>query len=354
MIELKKLRGKIDKIDFTILKALKERLQIASQIAKIKSSKKIQQYDAEREKEILKTLLKKNKKKFPEESLKLIYQEIISTSRSSYRPLTIAYLGPEATFTHLALIKKFGQSNILKPMFSIKEVFMEVEKQRTDYGVVPIENSTEGIVNYTLDVFIDSDLKICDEILLEIHQHLMANCKFSQIKKIYSHPQAIAQCRYWLESNIPSVQITEVQSTSKAAQIAAKEKNAAAIASELAAKIYKLKIITKRIEDTKDNITRFLVIGKNFGQSTGSDKTSIMFSIKDKVGALYEVLSIFKTQGINLTKIESRPSKIKPWEYFFFIDIEGHSEERKVKAALSKLNNYCTFFKILGSYPKGS
>ena len=267
-------------------------------------------------------------------------------------PLKVAYLGPSATFTHLACIRKFGSSAQYVPMTSIKEVFSEVERGRADFGVVPIENTTEGVVNHTLDMFIDSNLQIYGEVLQEVSHHLLSKAdSLGGIKKIYSHPHAIAQCRNWLETNLPGVPTAEVHSTARAAEICVDDPTAAAIASELAGQLYGLNVMKARIEDNINNFTRFLVLSPRPADRTGKDKTSIMLSVKDKVGALYDLLRPFASTGVNLSKIESRPSRRKAWEYIFFIDIEGHVEEERVKKALADLKSRCLFFKILGSYP---
>ena len=351
MKKLKNLRKRIDEVDGQILELLNKRAKTTLEIAKVKEEKGMEYYLPHREEKIYKRLKKNNKGPFPNKALEEVYREIISGSLSLEKPLRIAYLGPEATFTHLASMRKFGSSPTYLPVKSIADVFSEVERGRADYGVVPIENSTEGVINYTLDMFIDSDLKIVSEILLEISHNLLSKSKLKDIKKIYSHPQAIAQSRNWVESNLPNAKIIEVSSTARAAARAAKEKNAGAIASELAAKLYSLKIVASHIEDTKENVTRFLVIGKTISKRTGKDKASIMFSIKDRPGALHDMLKPFAKEKINLTKIESRPSKKKAWEYIFFVDFQGHVEDGKVKKALKELEKGCLFLKILGAYP---
>ena len=231
-----------------------------------------------------------------------------------------------------------------------------MEKGRADYGVVPIENSIEGMVNHTLDMFIDSELKICSEILLDISHNLLSKGRrLSVIKRIYSNPQVFGQCRAWIEKNLARAELVEVSSTTKAAELVSRHRNAAAIGSLLAAKRYNLLVLAKSIEDSKHNVTRFLVIGRTIKvRPTGNDKTSILFSIKDKVGALHDILTPFKRYSINLTKIESRPSKLRAWEYYFFVDMEGHFMDEKVKKALAVLKKNCAYFKVLGSYPSGS
>jgi chorismate mutase/prephenate dehydratase len=277
----------------------------------------------------------------------------MSCGLSLKKPLKIAYLGPEATFTHLAALKKFGSQVKYIACASIADVFLEVERGNADYGVVPIENSIEVAVSHTLDMFVDSDLKICAQIILDVAHNLLANCPKDKIRRVYSNPQVFGQCRLWLQEDLAQAEKIEVSSTTRAAQIATREKYSACIASTLAARVYKLKVIAADIEDSPHNITRFLVIGKTEVPSTGEDKTSIMFSIKDRVGALQGMLIPFKKHRINLTKIESRPSKKKAWDYYFFVDLEGHLSNPGVKKALSELESKCTFLKVLGSYPVG-
>ena len=278
----------------------------------------------------------------------------MSGSLALQNPPKISYFGPEATFTHIAALKKFGKSLEYIKCDSIADVFTEVQRDRADYGVVPIENSTEGAVNYTLDMFIDSGLKICSEEYLPIRHTLMSRLKkISSIKKVYSHEQVLAQCRIWLETNLPRAALVPVTSTTTAASLCTGRKMSAAIASELAAERYKLNVLARSIEDSLHNITRFLIIGKQETVPTGNDKTSIVFSMKDRVGALHDVLVPFKRNRINLTKIESRPSKKKAWKYYFFVDMQGHIKNKKVEQALSQLKNSCTYLKILGSYPAG-
>ncbi len=351
MKKLKALRKRIDGIDGQILKLLNKRARTTLEIARIKKREGVEYYLPHREEEIYERLKRKSKGPFPAKAVAEVFREIISGSLSLEKPLRIAYLGPEATFTHLASIQKFGSSPTYLPVKSIADVFSEVERGRADYGVVPIENSTEGIINYTLDMFIDSDLKIVSEIVLEISHNLLSKGSLKNIKKIYSHPQAIAQARNWVESNLPNAKIIEVSSTARAAALAAKERNSGAIASQLAAKLYNLKIVASHIEDTKENVTRFLIIGRTLSKRTGNDKTSIMFSIKDRPGALHDMLKPFAREKINLTKIESRPSRKKAWDYYFFVDFQGHIEEEKVKKALGELERECLFLKILGAYP---
>jgi chorismate mutase/prephenate dehydratase len=353
MEELEKIRKEIDLIDEKLIELLNARAELVKKIFEIKSKKNKPLFDPSREKKILERLTKKSKGILKPEDIKVIMETVFKIYRGMFKEIVVAYLGPEGTFTHQAALIKFGEKARYIPVKTIDEVFKEVEKKRADYGVVPIENSIEGVVTHTLDVFIESDLKITSEIILEIHHFLLSREKtIRDIKKLYSHPQAIAQCRNWISQNLPDVEIYETESTTSAVKRILNEKKSAAIASEVAASMYNLNIIAERIEDFRENITRFLVIGNNFSEKTGNDKTSILFSIKDKVGALHDILVPFKKEKINLTRIESRPSKKKAWEYVFFVDFTGHKDEPNVKKALDKIKNSTIFLKILGSYPK--
>src|SRR5205823_6907007 len=350
-------RKEIDKIDDEIVRLLNERAQYVIKIGKLKKASDTQAnlHTPAREAEIMERLCKVNPGPFPNDALRAVYREIMSGSLALEGPVKVAYLGPRATFTHLACIRKFGSSAQYVPQTSIKDVFDEVERGRSDFGVVPIENSPEGVVNHTLDMFIDSNLLIYGEVQQEVSHHLLSKAdSLGAIKKIYSHPHAIAQCRNWLETTLPGVPVSEVHSTARAAEIAAEDPTTAAIASELAGQLYGLKVLKARIEDNINNYTRFLVLSQKPAEPTGKDKTSIMLSVKDKVGALYELLRPFASSGVNLTKIESRPSRRKAWEYIFFIDCEGHVDEDRVKKALTELKSRCLFLKILGSYPAHS
>lgn len=350
-MKLSNLRKKIDKIDDEIIQLLNERASLAKSVGKLKTRAGKGVYVPDREAEVYENISKKNKGPFPTGALKAIYREIMSGSLALEKNLKIAYLGPEATFTNLAAIKKFGSQVNYSPCSSITEVFRDVEVSRSDYGVVPVENSTEGAVNHTLDMFIDSDLKICSEVLLDISHNLIGNCSLKSVKRIYSNPQVFGQCRIWLDANLRNAELIEASTTSRAAEIASKEKNSCAITSILAAERYKLKILAKDIEDNTQNITRFLVIGTHSPAPTKRDKTSIMFSGKDRSGALHDMLTPFKKNGVNLAKIESRPSKRKAWQYYFFVDMLGHCENPNVKKALKELSKHCTYLKVLGSYP---
>lgn len=352
-MNLNKLRESIDAIDQEIVNLLNKRAERTHEIGKVKNKTNAAIYVPAREKDVLAKISKASHGPLSQEALIAIYREIMSASLALEKPITIAYLGPNASFSHLAALKKFGSMVSYFPCNNISDIFTEVEKDNADYGVVPIENSMEGAISHTLDMLVDSDLKICSQLLLDVSLNILSKYDKNSIEKIYSNPAVFGQCRIWLESNLPKANLIEVSSTTKAAQIASKEKKSACIASLLAADIYKLKIIAKAIEDSPHNITKFLVIGKYEAQPTNQDKTSIVFSIKDSVGALHDMLLPFKKYKINLTKIESRPSKRKAWDYFFFIDLIGHTQERDVKKALNILEEKTKFMKILGSYPIG-
>lgn len=362
-MELKNLRNKIDIIDEKILKLLNQRAQEVIRISRLKKKKNLATFSPEREAALLSRLKKMNKGPFQANDIENIFREILSSSRAQNVVLRIAYFGPEATFTHIAALKKFGKSSSYIECKSIADIFSEVNHNRADYGVVPIENSTEGAINHTLDMFIDSELKICSEVYLPIKHNLISKItSLPQVKRVVSHPQVFAQCRNWLENNLPGVENIQVASTSQAAYRVANPqdpgliirpiKGEAAIASGLAAEKYKLNVLARSIEDSAHNITRFLVIGKRDAMPTKDDKTSIVFSMKDKAGALHDVLVPFKRDNINLTKIESRPSKKKAWKYYFFVDVQGHRNSALIQKALKELEKECIFVKVLGSYPK--
>ncbi len=352
--ELEELRQEIDRIDDSIIELLNQRAEVALHVGEIKAASSQRAYVPERERQVLQRLTHKSKGPLPAESLTLIYKEIISASLALERPLEVAYLGPEATFTHEASKRHFGMSAHLRACRSIREVFDEVEHGRSQFGVVPIENSTEGVVSHTLDMFMASDLSICAEVQMEVSHHLLTRSgELDGITKVYSHPQALAQCRGWLEANLPGVPLVDVSSTARAAQLAYEDRAAAAVASELAASIYDLRVAAGRLEDMRGNLTRFLVIGGDEPAATGNDRTSIMFALKDEPGILYEALAPFAQVGVNLSRIESRPSRRRAWDYLFFIDLEGHKSASAVAGAIEKLRQACVFMKVLGSYPQG-
>jgi chorismate mutase/prephenate dehydratase len=350
---IKELRQEIDAVDDRILELLNSRAALVIDVGRLKSVKKDEFHVPSREREIYERLAGHNNGPFPNEAIKSVFREIISASLALEAPMKVAFFGPKATFTHLAAMQQFGLSAELVPQKAIPAVFEEVGKGRAKYGVVPVENSTEGMVSHTLDMFMESDLKINAEVLLEIHHYLLSRTgRLEDIKKVYSHPQPIAQSRDWLAENLPNIPVVDVASTAVAAQIVSEDYTAAAIASELAASMYDLKIVRERIEDQVNNFTRFLVIGKKLTEMSGDDKTSLMFSVKDEVGILYRMLEPFAKRGINLSKIESRPLKKKAWEYIFFLDLMGHIADPVIAEAVQELKQCCQFVKVLGSYPR--
>ncbi len=351
-MDLKELREAINKVDLQILELIKERSEFVEQVGKFKHQTSGKIYVPEREKQIFEKLRTNNRSKISSEAIISIFTEIISACRSLEKPMTISFLGPESSYTHSAAVKQFGSSVEFKPEISIDEVFYNVEKNFSDFGVVPIENSTEGAVNYTLDKFIDSDLKIVAEVEEKISHSLLSNeDSIENITKVYSHPQALAQCKKWLTLELKNAELIEVNSTSYAAKLASETPGSAAISSKLAAVKYSLNTLASSIEDSSSNTTRFLVIGKNINEKSGFDKTSVMFSPQEEVGSLYNCLKFFYDNSINLSMIESRPNKKSPWKYIFFIDFEGHFSDEKVQSAFNGIKGVSTEFKILGSYP---
>ncbi len=351
--KLDRLRKEIDAIDDRILDLLNERAKVVIEVGKAKAGNSQQFYVPGREQAIYRRLAGRNAGPFPTEAIRRVFREVISASLSLEQPMKVGFLGPLATFTHIAAMQQFGFSAQLLPQKGIATVFDEVLRGRADYGVVPVENSNEGVVTHTLDMFMESDLQINAEILLEIsHDLLSRSGDFSRVRKVVSHPQALAQCRKWLEENLPDVPLVDVASTALAAQMVVEDDSAAAIASEMAASLYDLQVVKKKIEDNPNNYTRFLVIGRHTPAPSGRDKTSIMFSVRDEPGILYRMLEPFSKRSLNLSKIESRPFKKKAWEYIFFLDLEGHAQEAAVHDALEELKGYCTLFKVLGSYPR--
>jgi len=351
---LGELREGIDSVDNQLVRLLSERAHLAKRVGELKSRYDKEAYVPEREHRLLNRLMDSNPGPLPNGALKQIYKEIISGCLSLESPLQVVYLGPEGTFTHQATKRHFGMSAQLMPRKGITEIFQDVECKRAEYGVVPIENSTEGVVNPTLDAFMNSDLAICAEVLLPVSHHLLTQSGTAGgINKIYSHPQAIAQCREWLQRHMVDIPCIDVSSTARAAQLAAEDPSAAAIASELAGHIHGLEPAHRNIEDLRGNMTRFLVIGHQDLPPTGDDRTSLMFALKDQPGVLYDALAPFAQHGINMSRIESRPSRRKAWEYLFFIDLVGHKGEDNVAEALRTLSESCQFMKVLGSYPRG-
>jgi chorismate mutase/prephenate dehydratase len=354
---LGEIRSRIDAIDSQLLELLNRRADLVHEVGLVKKRDGISIYAPEREEKLLRSLSELNERikgRLPATAVRAIYREIMSASFALEKGLAIAYPGPVATWSHQAAREKFGASVEYAAQSSIAEVFDVVARGKADYGVVPIENSTEGAVSYTLDQFMDSELRVCAQFCLKIENNLLAKIPRDQIRVLYSHPQVIGQCRQWLRHNLPQVDLIEVSSTTRAAELAAREPNSAAIAGRMAAEVYGLELLDTSIQDSPYNTTRFLVIGPNACPPSGDDKTSIMFSVKDKPGALFSALGPFKDLRINMSRIESRPSNRKAREYFFFVDVDRHAEEAPLVKALDELQKHCSFVKILGSYPKSA
>jgi len=350
-MDIQNLRRKIDDLDAKIVDLLNQRAQITLDIGKHKLKNNASIYAPAREKQVLDRIKALSKGSLTKESLEAIYREIMSASLALEKPLRIAALGKKGAYTYSAAQKIFGKQVSYDCCQDIPEIFRRVESGECDQGVVPIENSTEGIVTPTVDLLVDSELKICRQVMLPIKHNLLSNTSKNNIKKVYSNAQVFNQCRHWLLQHLPNAGLIPVASTTEAAERASHEKNAAALASLEAAEEYGLKVLESNISDLAHNTTRFCVIGTSSAAPTGRDRTSLVFSIKDKVGALHAMLTPFYKNKINLTKIESRPSKKKAWDYYFFIDLEGHQDDPHVKRALSQLEGMCKFMKILGSYP---
>jgi chorismate mutase/prephenate dehydratase len=344
-------RKAIDRLDAHIVRLLNERTRHVLEIGDIKLKAGEEIYAPHRERAVLQRLCRLNRGPITNESLRAIYREVMSSALSLEKSMTIAYLGPEATFTHQAAIRRFGSSLRYAAQKTIADVFSEVTKNRADYGVVPVENSTEGIVTHTLDMFVDSELKIVAQIILPIQHCLVSSGSRNRFKKLYGHPQTLAQCRGWIQNHLPDAEIIETSSNARSAEFAARDKKSAAITGSLAAERYGLRILETDIQDNSANATRFLVLGRQCGPPTGKDRTSLMLSISHEVGALHQALAPFRRFKLNMTKIESRPSKRKAWEYYFFVDCEGHRDDRKVAHAIEELRRQCNFLKVLGSYP---
>lgn len=352
MEDLQDLRLQIDSIDRRIVSLLNERYNVVKKVGEWKHAHNQPIYVPEREKMLLEKLEQLNPGPMNSETLRAIYREIMSGSMKIELPLRIAYLGPEATYTHLAAQSVFGHGVEYDPRASIKDVFHDVETGRCNYGVVPVENSTEGVVNYTLDILIDSPVHICSEIYQDIRHCLLSSCAKEEIRVIYSHAQSLEQCRNWLDLHLPGVERVPVVSNARACQLAKGEPHAGAIAGVLASEVYGLQILERDIQDNPGNMTRFLVMGRQEPDPSGNDKTSLVFSIKDRIGGLQECLRYFSEAGVSLSMIESRPLKKRNWEYIFFVDIAGHRNDPAVENAISRLAENCLFFKILGSYPR--
>lgn len=352
---LQELRAEIDQLDRQIVELLNQRARLSQQVglAKRELAEPNQEsavYQPNREAEVYAHVAAVNTGPLPDSALLAIYREILSSSRALQRPLRVAYLGPVATFSYEAAKRHFGTATTLVPCRTIGEVFVETQKQTVDYGVVPIENSIEGAVSHTLDLLLDTDLLICAEIELPVTQNLLSRGTLEQIRRVYSHPQALAQCRRWLSEWLPRATQIETASTALAAQLA-QEPDTAAIAPEAASEAYGLPIVARRIEDVATNVTRFLVIGSHMSERSGCDRSAVSFAVDDRAGALQDALRWFAENAINLTHIVSRPSRRRLWEYVFFIELEGHPADEHVARALEGLKRSCSFVRVLGAWP---
>lgn len=348
---LDEVRARIDEVDTHIVELLNERAKCAQEIGKLKQNSDAPFYVPEREKAVFKKLAARNKGPFGDKAFRAIYREVISATRALEKPTSVAFLGPRDTFSHMAALRVFGAQADYHALPSFADVFMEVERGRIDYGVVPVESSMGGAVSDTLDHFISSNLKIVNEVMIQISQNLLANCPLDGIKRVYSKDNALLQCRNWLRANLPNVEQIDTSSTAEAARKASNEPGAAAIASRLAAETYNLNVLAERIEDAPHNFTRFFIIGRQMVQPTGEDKTSLIIAVQDRPGALYNLLLPFAQGGLSLTRIESRPSQQKAWEYVFFIDFLGHVEDPKVAEVLKTVAEHARTLKVLGSFP---
>ena len=360
--ELERLREGIDRIDDRILEALNERAKLARSIGTLKADAGQQAYRPEREAQVLRRVQERNPGPLAPEAVALLFREIMSACLALERPITVSYLGPRGTFSERAALKHFGLAAKALAMPSIDEVFREVESGAADFGVIPVENSTEGAVGRSLDLLPQSSLAVCGEVILRIHHNLMMKVaapsaapvgpkELAAIRRVFSHGQSLAQCHEWLNTHLPEAERVAVASNAEAARRASEEPGSAAVAGEMAAEHYGLTILVTNIEDEPNNTTRFLVLGRYEPKATGRDKTSLVLSARNRAGAVYEMLTPFATRGVSMTRFESRPSRVALWEYLFFVDIEGHRTDANVAAALEEVGRIAGFLKVLGSYP---
>jgi len=356
-IKLENLRQRIDQLDSDILRLISERASCAKQVADVKLADDPTTvfYRPEREAQVLRRIMALNDGPLDDEEMARLFREIMSACLALEQPIKVAYLGPEGTFTQQAALKHFGESAISLPMAAIDEVFREVEAGAVNYGVVPVENSTEGVVNHTLDTFMESSINICGEVVLRIHHHLLVseNTRRDKVSRIYSHPQSFAQCRKWLDAHFPHAERVPVASNAEAAKLVKTEWHSAAIAGDMAGKLYGLERIAEKIEDRPDNSTRFLIIGSQDVPMSGDDKTSLVVAMRNQPGALHDLLEPFHRHQIDMTRLETRPARSGVWNYVFFIDFKGHHAEPQVAAMLEEVRLRAADLKVLGSYPQG-
>ncbi|MFA5495194.1 MAG: prephenate dehydratase [Porticoccaceae bacterium] len=354
-ITLSELRDKIDAVDRELLELINTRARYAQQVGEIKTRDGAADfYRPEREAQVLRGVMERNHGPLGGEEVARLFREIMSACLALEKPVSVAYLGPEGTFTQAAALKHFGHSATTEPMAAIDEVFREVTAGAVNYGVVPVENSTEGVVNHTLDSFIDSSLKICGEVELRIHHNFLIgpNTREDKITRVYSHPQSLAQCRKWLDAHYPKIERVPVSSNAEAAKMVRGEWSSAAIAGDMAVTLYGLTKLREKIEDRPDNSTRFLIIGRDLVPASGDDKTSIIVAVRNEPGALYNLLEPLRAHNVDMTRLETRPSMSGKWTYLFFIDFKGHYLDSNIVAALDALRSRVSDLKLLGSYPR--
>ena len=351
--EMNVLRTGIDAVDEEIVRLLDRRARMARRIGEIKQEKGLEAYAPARERAVLDRVASLGAGDFPKRGLEAVFREIISSSISLEARLKIAYFGPETTFTHEAALRSFGTSVELVPQPTVAEVFARVERGEAEHGIVPVENSMEGAVTHTLDELMNSPLKICGEVYLPISQNLISKeSSLEFVRTVWSHPMALAQAATWLRRELPGARLEEVESTAEAARRASGEEGVAAVGSILAAEAHGLYVLARNIQEARTNATRFIVLGRGWAARTGKDKTSVVFSVKDRPGVLRDALSAFAEEGINLTRIESRPSRKRAWTYVFFADFQGHPDEERVKRALEALEEHCPYVVLIGAYPE--
>ncbi|MGM0593261.1 MAG: prephenate dehydratase [Pseudomonadota bacterium] len=353
--QLKAIRERIDALDMQLQSLINERASLAQEVAEVKlaAGEEAVFYRPEREAQILRQVKERNQGPLPAEEVARLFREVMSACLALERPTTVAFLGPEGTFSHEAVLKHFGHSVKPVPLAAFDEVFREVEAGSADYAVVPVENSTEGSVNHTLDLLLKTPLKICGEVELRIHDHLMTSAPdFAAVAKVYSHAQSLAQCREWLDAHLPTIERVAVSSNAEAARLASQEAGAAAVAGKSAAELFALPILASNIEDEPNNTTRFLILGREVVPPSGEDKTALLLSTRNEPGALFKLLEPLARNAISMTRIESRPARQGTWEYVFILEVLGHRDEPQIAEALAELEKEAALFKILGSFPR--
>ena len=353
-MDLEALRAKIDVLDQELVDLLNQRAQVVVEVGKLKQHSAGQIYAPDREKQVFAKICAGNRGPLPNSCLEAVWRELMSGSLALEKPLNIAYLGPKGSFSHLAASRKFGACVGYVPQLDIRSVFDEVVRGSADYGIVPIENSTDGAITETLDAFLQSPLKICAEILVSIHHNLLGCGSLERIEKVYSKPEVFSQCRRWLSDNLRRVSLIPAPSSSAAVEKAVGDETAAAVGSILASELYNVPVLAANVEDKADNVTRFFVIGTEAAKVTGDDKTAIVFTVAHSKGTLADVLDIFRDHGVNLTDINKRPGSNQNWEYCFFLDCQGHTGDAAMSAAIKQVEKHCQQMQVIGSFPRAS